>query len=437
MSAADRAVRDGNAGQCLVIRGAAIASADSPKLTVADVAIEDGIISRLGMDIGELPSAREINGSGMVLLPGMFDMHVHFREPGQEWKETIATGSEAAINGGVTGVVAMPNTVPAIDNGGMVQSILEIAGRNARIDVHTAGCITKDRAGKDLAAIADMREKGALLITEGGVPVSNPLVMRRAMEYARDFELIVGSHCETLELSGKGAMNEGPVSFRLGIPGMPSCSEEIALARDLRLAQFTGAHVHLQHVSTARGMETVRRYKGEGVKVSCAVTPHHLIFSEEDIGDYDTNFKMTPPLRTREDCARLIEGLKEGVFDVIATDHAPHAEFEKQQDFASAPFGITGLETALISLHHHFVREGVFGWDVIVRHYSVLPRRLLKLPVAEIREGAAANCVLFDPDKTTRIDREWMRSMSSNTPFLGRELRGSVEHVIFAGKLLK
>ncbi|MGK0190576.1 MAG: dihydroorotase, partial [Verrucomicrobiales bacterium] len=312
----------------ILIRGAGIASSASATLQTADVVVEDGVITRLGpgvADAGDISPDVEWEGAGKVLLPGLFDMHVYLREPGEEWKETIQSGTEAAINGGVTGVVAMPNTIPAIDNGGMVQSILEIAGRSARIPLFTAGCITKDRAGRDLAAIADMREKGALLITEGGVAVNNALVMRRAMEYARDFDLIVGAHCEISELSGSGAMHEGAVSFRLGIPGMPACSEEICLARDLRLAQFTGARVHVQHVSTARGIETIRRYKSEGVDVSCAVTPHHLIFSDEDVGDYNTHFKMTPPLRTAEDSAMLVEAVKEGVFDVIATDHAPHA----------------------------------------------------------------------------------------------------------------
>jgi dihydroorotase len=423
--------------RAFVVRGAGIASADSSNLQIADIAVEDGVITRIGADIGEIPGALVLDGVGKVLLPGLFDMHVYLREPGEEWKETIASGTEAAINGGITGVVTMPNTVPAIDNGGMVQSVLEIAGRSSRIPLYTAGCITKDRAGRDLAAIADMREKGAVLITDGGVPVSNPLVLRRAMEYARDFDLLVGSHCETIELSGKGAMNEGAVSFRLGIPGMPACSEEICLARDLRLAQFTGARVHLQHISTARGLETIRRYKNEGVKVSCAVTPHHLIFNEADIGDYNTHFKMTPPLRTEEDNALLIEGLKEGVFDAIATDHAPHADFEKAQDFASAPFGITGLETALLSMYHHFVRKDVFGWDVIVKYFSVGPRKLLNLPLAEIREGAAANFVLFDPDKTTKVTKDFMRSMSLNSPFLNCELAGSVEHVVLNDRVLK
>ncbi|MEZ5325292.1 MAG: dihydroorotase [Verrucomicrobiales bacterium] len=423
--------------RAIIVRGAGIASAESSKLQIADVSVEDGVITRFGEDIGDCEGAIELDGRGKVLLPGLFDMHVYLREPGEEWKETIQSGTEAAINGGITGVVTMPNTVPAVDNGGMVQSVLEIAGRSSRIPLFAAGCITKDRGGRDLAAIADMREKGAVLITDGGVPVSNALVLRRAMEYARDFDLLVGSHCETMELSGKGAMNEGAVSFRLGIPGMPACGEEICLARDLRLAQFTGARVHLQHVSTARGLNTIRRYKNEGVKVSCAVTPHHLIFNEADVGDYNTHFKMSPPLRTEEDNARLIEGLKEGVFDVIATDHAPHANFEKAQDFASAPFGITGLETALVSLYHYFVRKEVFGWDVIVKHYSAGPRSLLKLPPAEIREGAAANFVLFDPDKTTTFTKDSMKSMSSNTPFLNRELNGSVEHVVLNHRLLK
>ena len=420
----------------VLIRGAGIASAGAPKLIESDVLVEKGKITSVAPNLEALEGVRVIDGVGCVLLPGLFDVHVHLREPGQEWKENIKSGSEAAINGGVTGIVAMPNTIPAIDNGGMVQSILEIAGRDARIPVHASGCITKDRAGKELAAIADMHEKGALLITDDGSPVSNSQVLRRAMEYARDFDLMVASHCETMELSGKGAINEGAVSFNLGIPGIPSCSEEICLARDIRLAQFTGAHVHIQHVTTERGMETIRRYKNEGVHVTCEVTPHHLIFNEEDVGDYNTNYKMNPPLRTKEDNERLLEGLIEGVFDVIATDHAPHAEFEKNQDFSSTPFGITGLETALPSLFSYFIEKGKFGWDLVVRRYSDEPRRLMGLEPVGIAEGSNADFVIFDPSKTTKFTAAFMQSRSGNTPFINRELSGSVKFVMLKDRIL-
>jgi dihydroorotase len=281
-----------------------------------------------------------------------------------------------------------------------------------------------------------MKSRGAVMITDDGDPVSNPLVLRRAMEYARDFDLMCASHCEVKELSGRGCMHEGAVSYRLGLVGIPACSEEICLARDIRLAQCTGAHVHIQHVTTAAGMDTIRRYKDEGVRVTCEVAPHHLIFNEEDVGEYDTNYKMNPPLRTAEDSELLLEGLIEGVFDIIATDHAPHSEFEKNRDFGSAPFGITGLETALPSLYHHFIKSGRIGWDLVVRRYSAEPRRLIGLDPISVAEGQPAEITVFDPNRPTRFTRAFMESKSSNTPFVDRELEGHVASVIVGGEVL-
>lgn len=420
----------------ILIRSVGIAAEDASKLQVADVLLESGKISRIGEGFDVPSGTREIDGRDRVLLPGLFDAHVHLREPGADGKETIGSGTEAAINGGVTGIVCMPNTLPAIDSGGMIQSVLDIAEKSARIPVHPSGCITKNRAGEELAALADMREQGAVMITDDGDPVSNPLVLRRALEYARDFDLITACHCEVKELTGNGCMNEGSVSYQLGLPGIPACSEEIGLARDLRLAQHTGAPIHIQHVTTARGMETIRRYKEDGVRVTCEVAPHHLIFNEGDIGDYDTNFKMNPPLRTPEDNAALIQGLIDGIFDIIATDHAPHSDFEKNRDFGSAPFGVTGLETALPSLHHYFVEKGVFGWDLLVKRFSAEPRRLIGLGPVPIVEGGRSECVLFNPTRATRFSRDFMQSKSYNTPFLNKELRGGVELVVAGNTIL-
>ncbi|MEM8952542.1 MAG: dihydroorotase [Verrucomicrobiota bacterium] len=410
-------------------RGGDVAAEDADALMEADVLVEGDVIAQVGKGLEAPEGAAVVECAGKIVMPAMFDVHVHLREPGQEGKETIRTGSEAAINGGVTGIVAMPNTIPAIDNGGMIQAVLDIAESEAGITVHTTGCITKDRAGKELAEIADMRAKGAVMITDDGSPVGNPLVLRRALEYAREFDLIVASHCETMELSGSGAMNEGTVSYKLGLAGWPACSEEICLDRDIRLAQYTGSHVHIQHVTTARGMETIRRFKEDGVRVTCEVSPHHLIFNEAHVGEYDTHYKMNPPLRTAEDNARLLDGLREGVFDVIATDHAPHTAFEKRQDFASAPFGITGLETALPSLYHYFVKEGTLGWDLIVKRYSAEPRRLLGLDAVSIEQGQRAELLVFDPARETVFTKEFMKSKSSNTPFLDQALSGMVVHV--------
>jgi dihydroorotase len=309
---------------------------------------------------------------------------VHFREPGQEHKEDLAHGSEAAINGGVTGVVMMPNTNPAIDSAGVVRTLLDKAAEVSRIPVYTSGCITKGRAGTELAGIDGMRKLGVTMLTDDGDPMVNPALLKNAREYATPFGMFFASHCEVPELAGPRALNEGRVSYELGIKGSPACSEEICMDRDIRLAHATGAHVHIQHVSSALGMETIRWWKARGARVTAEVSPHHLIFNEDDIGDYDTHYKMNPPLRTEEDNAALLAGLKEGVFDLIATDHAPHSEFEKSQDFVSAPNGITGLESALVSLFDRFVVPGEFGWDLLVKRYSAEPRRMMGLPAVPL-----------------------------------------------------
>lgn len=418
-------------------RQAQIASEDSAQLHTADVLVEGDRIIGVAANISGVDHVEVIDCAGRVLMPAMFDIHVHAREPGQEEKENIATCAEAAINGGVTGFVMMPNTKPAIDNAGVVRSVLESA-RRARIGagIHTSGAITKGRKGEELAGIAGMKSAGCVLLTDDGFPVDNPQVLRRAMEYAREFDMPIASHCEVKELSGKGCMHEGKVSYSLGLQGIPSISEEICIARDIRLAEYTGVHLHIQHVTTAKGLGTIKRAKDRGIRVTCEVAPHHLIFNHEDIGDYDTHYKMNPPLRAPEDNAALLQGLKDGWFDVIATDHAPHTPFEKNQDFASAPFGITGLETVLPSLYHHFISKGILDWGLIVKRYSAEPRRLLKLPPVLVKEGSNAEFILFNPNRTTAFTREFMKSKSVNTPFLEQTLQGMVERVIYRGEEL-
>ena len=350
----------------LLITHARIASENSPSLVEADVLLADGTIQQIGKGLSVPEGTRVIDAAGRILMPGMFDAHVHFREPGFEAKETIASGTEAAINGGITGVVMMPNTRPAIDNGTVVGQVLDIAKRSARIPVYTSGCVTRDRHGKELAGIDGMRAKGVTMLTDDGDTTADAAVLYRAMQYASEFGMFFASHCEVPELAGPRALNEGAMSYRLGIKGSPACAEEIIIDRDIRLAHAAGAHIHIQHVSTKLGMETIRWWKQRGdVKVTAEVAPHHLLFTDEDIGDFDTHYKMNPPLRTRADNEALLEGLLDGTFDLIATDHAPHTPFEKSQDFVSAPNGITGLDTALVSLHHYFVATGKFGWDLI------------------------------------------------------------------------
>ncbi|OYW75874.1 MAG: dihydroorotase [Verrucomicrobia bacterium 12-59-8] len=418
-------------------RNAHIASEDSPQLQTADVLVEGGQIIGVAGSITGVENAEVIDCTGRILLPGLFDIHVHAREPGQEDKENIATCAEAAINGGVTGFVMMANTTPAIDNAGVVRSVLESA-RRTRIGpgIYTSGAITKSRKGEELAGIAGMKAAGCVMLTDDGYAVDNPQVLRRAMEYARDYDLPLGSHCELKALSGKGCMHEGKISYALGLPGIPSISEEICISRDTRLAEYTGVHLHIQHVSTIEGMRTIKRAKDRDIRVTCEIAPHHLMFNHEHVGDYDTHYKMNPPLRTPEDNAALLQGLKDGLFDVIATDHAPHTPFEKNQDFASAPFGITGLETALVSLYDSYIAKDILSWQLIVQRYSAEPRRLMKLPPVPVKEGGTAEFIVFNPARSTTFSREFMRSKSSNTPFLDKTLQGMVERVVYRGEEL-
>lgn len=420
----------------LFIQNARIASEDSALLLEADVLVVDGKIQSIGKDLTVPAGARVIDARNRLLMPAMFDAHVHFREPGQEAKETIASGTEAAINGGITGVVMMPNTAPAIDSAPVVRTVLDIAARQARIPVYTSGCITKGRAGKELAGIDGMRALGVKMLTDDGDSVEDPAVLLRAMQYATEFGMFFASHCEVPELAGPRAVNEGLVSYRLGIKGTPACAEEIIIDRDIRLAHAAGAHIHIQHVSSRLGMETIRWWKSMGARVTAEVAPHHLLFTDEHIGDFDTNYKMNPPLRTKADNEALLQGLIDGVFDLIATDHAPHTPFEKSQDFVSAPNGITGLETALVSLHHFFVATGKFGWDLVVKRYSAEPRRIMGLDAVPVEEGKPANFILFDPAATTTFSADFMKSKSRNTPFINQTLNGRVDLVVLGDEVL-
>ena len=421
----------------ILIKNARIASENSPELKEADVLLADGTIQKIGTGLAAPEGARVIDAAGRILMPAMFDAHVHFREPGFEAKETIATGAESAINGGITGVVMMPNTVPAIDSAGVVSQVLESAKKNARIPVYTSGCVTKGRHGKELAGIDGMRALGVKMLTDDGDTTGDPSVLYRAMQYATEFGMFFASHCEVPELAGPRALNEGAVSYRLGIKGSPACAEEIIIDRDIRLAHATGAHIHIQHVSSKVGMETIAWWKSRGdVKVTAEVAPHHLLFTDEDIGDYDTHYKMNPPLRTKADNEALLQGLIDGTFDLIATDHAPHTPFEKSQDFVSAPNGITGLDTALVSLYHYFVATGKFGWDLVVKRFSAEPRRFMSLPAVSIAEGQPVDLILFNTEKETTFTKEFMKSRSQNTPFLDKTLKGSVDLVILGENIL-
>lgn len=421
----------------LLLKKVRIVDEDRGEPLEADVLIEAGRYKTIGPNLAAPDGARVIEGAGRLLMPAMFDTHVHFREPGFEAKEDIASGSEAAISGGVTGVVMMPNTSPAIDSGAVVKMVLDKAAAVARIPVYTSGCVTKGREGKELAAIDAMRGLGVKMLTDDGDSTGDAAVLFRAMQYASEFDMFFASHCEVPELAGPRALNEGAMSYQLGIKGSPACAEEIIIDRDIRLAHAAGAHIHIQHVSTKLGMETIRWWKRRGdVKVSAEVAPHHLMFIDEDIGDFDTHYKMNPPLRTRADNEALLEGFKSGVFDILATDHAPHTPFEKAQDFTTAPNGITGLETAVVSMFDRFISRGELGWDLLVRRYSAEPRRMMGLEPVPVAEGGAAEFLLFDEAAETTFDLAFMRSKSRNTPFLDKTLKGRIDLVMKDGVVL-
>lgn len=421
----------------LFIKNVRIVSEDSADLIEADVLVREGSYAAIAAGLEAPEKVRQIDGRGRLLMPAMFDAHVHFREPGGEAKEDIASGSEAAINGGITGVVMMPNTTPSIDSGAVVQMLLDKAAAVSRIPIYTSGCVTKGRKGVELAAIDAMRSLGVKMLTDDGDSTNNAAVLYRAMEYAGEFGMFFASHCEVPELAGPRALNDGPMAYQLGIKGSPACAEEIIIDRDIRLAHAAGAHIHIQHVSTKLGMETIRWWKERGdVKVTAEVSPHHLMFTAEDIGDYDTHYKMNPPLRTREDNEGLLEGLRQGVFDLLATDHAPHTPFEKAQEFVGAPNGITGLETALVSMFDRFVSRGELSWELLVKRYSAEPRRMMGLEPVPAEVGKTAEFLLFDPEAETTFSVEFMKSKARNTPFLDKTLKGRIDLLVKAGDLL-
>lgn len=422
--------------QPLLIQSAQVVRA-SGTLETCDVLVEDGKIIAVARNLVPAPGTRIIDASEMVMLPGLFDTHAHLREPGHEDSETLESGAQAALRGGITGLVMMPDTHPPIDNGGMVQSVLDVASKvSAKLDFYVAGCISKGGRGEDLAEIGDMQMRGAVMITDDPNSIANPQLMRRALQYARGLGVLVAAHCDTPELTAAGSMNDGRTSYRLGLPGMHACSEEICLVRDIRLAQAMNTRIHIQHLTTARGVETLARYKKEGMAVTAGVTPHHLIFTEADVGEYNTNFKVKPPLRTSSDTRALQQGLRAGVIDVIATDHSPFTEFEKEREFANAPFGMTGLETALPALYQNLIRPGLLDWPTLVERFSRAPRRLINVPVAAIEPGQPANWVLFNPNGVSHFNRDALGSKSFNTPFLDQTLPGQVIMVMLKNQIL-
>jgi dihydroorotase len=402
---------------------------------VGDVLITDGKIAAVGPDLQAPVGSTTIQAKGRLVLPGFVDLHVHFREPGFEYKETIQSGSAAAVAGGFTTVCCMPNTNPVNDNQAVTEFILERSRIAGMANVWPVGAITKGSEGKELAEIGDLRRSGCVAISDDGRPVMNSLVMRRAMEYALAFDLTVVDHCEDLHLAEGGCMNEGLVSTELGLPGIPSAAEDVMVARNLSLSELTGARLHLAHISTAGSVRMVRDAKARGIKVTAEACPHHFTLTEEVVRGYNTHAKMNPPLRTWDDVRAIKEGLRDGTIDVIATDHAPHATQEKQQDFTEAPFGIVGLETAF-SLTMGLVEEGVLSLEQAVEKLTSAPAAAFGLKKGTLAVGADADVVIVDQQAQWVVDPGKFRSKSRNTPFVGWKVKGRVLTTIVGGRVV-
>ncbi|MDP8238712.1 MAG: dihydroorotase [Candidatus Hatepunaea meridiana] len=406
----------------LAIRGARMIDPSIGLDLQADLIIQDGTIKH----IGEIPDGwdgENVDAKGLIACPGLFDMHVHLREPGYEHKETIQTGCIAAAVGGFTGVAPMPNTNPALDNPGLINFVRERA-LGFPVDVHPIAAVTVGRRGQSLTEIGELFDDGVTTFSDDGSPVASAELMRRALEYTRMFDVVISEHCEEPSLTAKGVMHEGAVSTRLGLPGWPSIGEEIAIERNIRLAEFTGGRIHIAHISTAGSVEIVRQAKARGVNVTAEVTPHHLTLDCTILEGFNSDYKVNPPLRTLDDIEALIEGLTDGTIDAIATDHAPHAPDEKEVEFINTPFGMIGLETALGVIHTRLVLAGKLSLQRMIEVMTSAPRRIMHLPAAEIKVNSPVNITLFNPDEKWMVDRELMYSKGKNTPYHGWELTG-------------
>ena len=400
-----------------------------------DLLIADGKIAKLGK-AGSIssPDAQVVDVAGKLVVPGLIDMHVHLREPGFEYKETIATGTAAAKAGGFTSVCCMPNTNPVNDNRSVTEFILSQAAKEASARVFPIGAITKGSKGEELSEMGELRAAGCVAVSDDGRPVMNAAIMRRAMEYAQVFDLLVVSHCEDSSLSAQGVMNEGFVSTELGLRGIPRSAEDVMTARDISLAELTNSRVHIAHVSTAGSVDLLRAAKARGVKVTAETCPHYFTLTEEAVRGYNTMAKMNPPLRTAGDVAAIRAGLKDGTIDVIATDHAPHGMDEKSGEFDYASFGIVGLETAL-GLSLGLVSEKVLTLPEVICKLSLNPASVLKLGKGTLQTGADADITLIDPDLAWTVDSSLFKSRSKNTPFNGWKLTGRAVRTIVGGRV--
>ena len=402
---------------------------------ISDVLLEDGKVSRIATGL-QAPGSPVLDAAGLIVAPGLIDIHVHLREPGREDEETIQSGSEAAAVGGFTSICCMPNTNPVNDNPAVTSFILKEAERRALTRVFPIGAISAGSAGERLAEIGEMVNAGAVGISDDGKGVMDGQLMRRALEYSLPFKIPVIEHCEDLNLSARGCMNEGYNSTLLGLKGMSRTAEDAMAARDIMLAELTGAHIHIAHLSTRGAADLVRQAKGKGIHVTCEVCPHHFTLSDAACCDYDTNAKMSPPLRTEDDIEALLEAIVDGTVDCIVTDHAPHNPNEKMLEFDQAPFGIIGLETALGLVLTRLYHPGLISLKRVVELMSTQPAQLINQPLGHLKAGAAADLTLFDTEAEWVYDLGQTKSMSRNSPFHGTALKGRVAATIVAGKVV-
>lgn len=399
------------------------------------VLLTDGLISKIGeVTKDEMKDAREFDFSGKILVPGLFDMHVHLREPGREDEETVITGCNSAAAGGFTGVACMPNTEPAIDTAEVVKFIREQAATHL-VDVHPVAAASLGRKGEIISPMAELVEAGAVAFSDDGVAIKSSSVLRRAFEYANMYNAPIIEHCEDESLAD-GAMNEGIISTELGLPGLPSVAEDIIVSRDILMAEFTGGRIHIAHISTKNSVELVREAKKKGIKVTAEVTPHHFTLTDDSLKTYDTNFKMNPPLRTQADVDAIIEGLNDGTIDCIASDHAPHSIEEKESEFQYAPNGIVGFETTVGLAFSELVKKNKISLEDFVIKLAINPRKILNLPSPKFDKGQVANFTIIDPNLVWTVDISKFKSKSKNSPFDKKLLTGKSIAVINSRKML-